>query len=220
MPDSTFQAALITALANAKNSIFALNLPCLLMHCPEEAILGIFLRNGSYCSPALKDGYAIHIFAFNQSMANSCFTDADGDLLVIPQEGKLPYTIVEYLKTSLEGQSILLRELPSLIIDMLSLCWASILSDCAGNLKIQTEMGILGVAPGEIIVIQRGIRFKVELLQSQAARGYILEVYNGHFVLPELGPIGAQLNSLLLESSFAFHRLATNVHLIMMLSDE
>lgn len=53
-------------------------------------------------------------------------------------------------------------------------------------------MGILEVVPGEIAVIQRGIKFKVGLVNCSAARGYILEVYNGHFVLPELGPIGVQ----------------------------
>ena len=63
--------------------------------------------------------------------------------------------------------------------------------ECTGNLRFQTEMGILEVVPGEIVVIQRGIKFRVELVQSEAARGYVLEVYAGHFVLPELGPIGA-----------------------------
>lgn len=51
-------------------------------------------------------------------------------------------------------------------------------------------MGILDVDPGEIIVIQRGIRFQVELRGSAAVRGYILEIFSGHFTLPELGPIG------------------------------
>ncbi|KDO33796.1 homogentisate 1,2-dioxygenase [Saprolegnia parasitica CBS 223.65] len=58
-----------------------------------------------------------------------------------------------------------------------------------GALKITTEMGKLLVSPHEICVIQRGIRFNVEL--DGPARGYILEVYNRHFVLPDLGPIGA-----------------------------
>ena len=41
----------------------------------------------------------------------------------------------------------------------------------------------------QICVIQRGIRFQVELLTS-SARGYVLEIYQSHFVLPDLGPIG------------------------------
>lgn len=55
--------------------------------------------------------------------------------------------------------------------------------------------------PGEIAVVQRGIRFAVALdltsetangtSSAEGARGYVLEVYNGHFVLPDLGPIGA-----------------------------
>ncbi|GMF42416.1 unnamed protein product [Phytophthora fragariaefolia] len=45
------------------------------------------------------------------------------------------------------------------------------------------------LTPHEICVIQRGIRFSVEL--DGPSRGYILEVYNRHFILPDLGPIGA-----------------------------
>lgn len=41
----------------------------------------------------------------------------------------------------------------------------------------------------QICVIQRGIRFQVELLSS-SAKGYVLEIYQSHFVLPDLGPIG------------------------------
>lgn len=47
------------------------------------------------------------------------------------------------------------------------------------------------VGPNEICVIQQGIKFAVELLNDEPARGYILEVYDNHFRLPDLGPIGA-----------------------------
>ena len=46
------------------------------------------------------------------------------------------------------------------------------------------------VAPGEICVLPRGLKFRVELLEN-AARGYICENYGAHLRLPELGPIGA-----------------------------
>ena len=59
-----------------------------------------------------------------------------------------------------------------------------------GRLLLHTEMGILEAAPGEIAVIQRGIRFRVELLDN-VARGYICENYGALFRLPDLGPIGA-----------------------------
>ena len=59
-----------------------------------------------------------------------------------------------------------------------------------GSLFITTEFGKLHVEPEEIVVIQQGMKFKVELPDGQA-RGYILEVYDNHFVLPSLGPIGA-----------------------------
>lgn len=48
----------------------------------------------------------------------------------------------------------------------------------------------MDVIPGEICVIQRGMRFSVGLQDSSAARGYVLEVFSGHFELPDLGPIG------------------------------
>ncbi|XP_022257500.1 homogentisate 1,2-dioxygenase-like isoform X2 [Limulus polyphemus] len=58
-----------------------------------------------------------------------------------------------------------------------------------GKLWITTEFGKMLVEPNEICVIQQGMRFSVEL--KGPTRGYILEVYNNHFVLPPLGPIGA-----------------------------
>ena len=59
-----------------------------------------------------------------------------------------------------------------------------------GSLDIQTEFGPLFVQPGEIAVIQRGIRFRVALPDGPS-RGYILEVWGSNFQLPELGPLGA-----------------------------
>jgi homogentisate 1,2-dioxygenase len=59
-----------------------------------------------------------------------------------------------------------------------------------GSLSLHTELGILEVAPGEICVIPRGVKFRVELPDNQA-RGYICENYGLTFRLPELGPIGA-----------------------------
>ncbi|CAK7240641.1 MAG: hypothetical protein STHCBS139747_002087 [Sporothrix thermara] len=60
-----------------------------------------------------------------------------------------------------------------------------------GVLDIQTEMGKLLVRPNEIVVIPRGIRYRVTL-PSGPVRGYVLELYEQHhFALPELGPIGS-----------------------------
>jgi len=56
---------------------------------------------------------------------------------------------------------------------------------------ITTECGLLAVKPGEIAVIQRGHKFKVDFPEKGSRRGYICEVFDGHFVLPDLGPIGA-----------------------------
>ncbi|MBS1800567.1 MAG: homogentisate 1,2-dioxygenase [Acidobacteria bacterium] len=59
-----------------------------------------------------------------------------------------------------------------------------------GSLRLHTELGILEAAPGEICLIPRGLKFRVELLDAQA-RGYICENYGQPFRLPELGAIGA-----------------------------
>ena len=61
------------------------------------------------------------------------------------------------------------------------------------GLRIKTEFGVLTVEINEICVIPRGIIFQVESLDpsNPTARGYILEVFSGHFELPDLGPIGA-----------------------------
>ncbi|OQR80283.1 homogentisate 1 [Tropilaelaps mercedesae] len=58
-----------------------------------------------------------------------------------------------------------------------------------GTLEITTEFGRMRVAPNEICVIQQGMRFSISV--TGPSRGYVLEVYDGHFVLPNLGPIGA-----------------------------
>jgi homogentisate 1,2-dioxygenase len=60
----------------------------------------------------------------------------------------------------------------------------------AGRLRFVTELGVLDVAPGEIAVIPRGVRFAAHLLDG-TARGYACESYGASFRLPELGPIGS-----------------------------
>ena len=59
-----------------------------------------------------------------------------------------------------------------------------------GAILLRTEMGVLAVHPGEIAVIQRGIRFRVELAEKEA-RGYVCENYGALLRLPDLGPIGS-----------------------------
>jgi homogentisate 1,2-dioxygenase len=96
--------------------------------------------------PTLKQGLGMYIYAAGCSMdEHAAFYSADGDLLIVPQEGVL---------------------------------------------NIRTEMGWILVRPMEICVIPRGIKYRVEL-PSGPVRGYALELYQGHFNLPELGPIGS-----------------------------
>jgi homogentisate 1,2-dioxygenase len=100
---------------------------------------------GGNGDPAFQTGVAIHVFAANASMEDRFFYNADGEILIVPQEGAL---------------------------------------------RFHTELGIIGVAPGEICVIPRGVKFRV-VLEGQSARGYICENYGLTFRLAELGPIGA-----------------------------
>lgn len=59
-----------------------------------------------------------------------------------------------------------------------------------GDLRLVTEFGIIDIEPGEIAVIPRGVKFRVEVPKGPA-RGYLCENYGGAFTLPERGPIGA-----------------------------
>lgn len=60
-----------------------------------------------------------------------------------------------------------------------------------GNLDIRTEFGKLFLQPGEIFVVQRGVRFSVDLAEGEKeARGYVTEVWGSMWELPDLGPIG------------------------------
>ncbi|KAK4532294.1 hypothetical protein CCYA_CCYA11G3151 [Cyanidiococcus yangmingshanensis] len=113
-----------------------------------DFLRGLF-RIGESGHPENRDGLAIYTYWCNASMSQEAFYDADGDLLVVPQQGALIF---------------------------------------------QTELGFLAVPPGHFVVIPRGIRFAVRLAGTSgtpSSRGFVLEVYNRHFELPYLGPIGA-----------------------------
>ncbi|MBY0294548.1 MAG: homogentisate 1,2-dioxygenase [Methylobacterium sp.] len=90
-------------------------------------------------------GMGAHLYLATRSMQDEYFYDADGELLVVPQEGRLRFC---------------------------------------------TEFGVIEVEPGEICVIPRGVKIRVEL-PGGPARGYVCENYGGAFTLPERGPIGA-----------------------------
>jgi homogentisate 1,2-dioxygenase len=64
-----------------------------------------------------------------------------------------------------------------------------------GALRLWTEFGIIDIAPGEVAVIPRGVKLRVELpagvRAQEGARGYLCENYGGSLTLPERGPIGA-----------------------------
>lgn len=111
---------------------------------PTDFIAGLATIGGNG-APAAQKGCAIYWYAANQSMTDSFFYCADGELLIVPQ---------------------------------------------AGRLQLLTEMGVIDIAPQEIAVIPRGIRFQV-LLPDGQARGYVCENFGALLRLPDLGPLGA-----------------------------
>jgi homogentisate 1,2-dioxygenase len=100
-------------------------------------------------------GAAAYVYAANRSMQQRAFYDADGELLVVPQQGRQRFV---------------------------------------------TELGTIDAEPQEVVVIPRGVRFRVELVDDDGravegaagvARGYVCENFGANFRLPDLGPIGA-----------------------------
>ena len=111
---------------------------------PTDWIDGLvtYVGNGDAATTA---GIGVHLYAATASMIDRVFYNADGELLIVPQDGAL---------------------------------------------DLFTEMGRIAARPGEIVVIPRGVRFRVELPDG-SARGYVCENYGEPFRLPDLGPIGA-----------------------------
>ncbi len=111
---------------------------------PTDFVSGLITLGGNG-DLAMQSGVAIHVYAANRSMEATYCYNADGEMLVVPQSGRL---------------------------------------------LVHTELGRIELSPGEIAVLPRGIKFRVELLEG-SARGYVCENYGPAFRLPELGPIGA-----------------------------
>jgi homogentisate 1,2-dioxygenase len=111
---------------------------------PTDFIDGLVTMAGNG-GPSAGSGIGIHMYAANRDMHGRFFYDADGELLIVPQQGRL---------------------------------------------HIETELGVLDVEPQEIVVIPRGIRFRVALPDGEA-RGYVCENFGAFMRIPDLGPIGS-----------------------------
>jgi homogentisate 1,2-dioxygenase len=55
---------------------------------PTDFVDGLFTVGGAG-SPRSRRGFAVHLYAANRGMEDRCFTNADGDLLLLPEEGGL-----------------------------------------------------------------------------------------------------------------------------------
>jgi homogentisate 1,2-dioxygenase len=58
-----------------------------------------------------------------------------------------------------------------------------------GTLGVTTECGGFALTPGQVGLVPRGMRFRVDV--EGPARGYVCENHGNAFRLPDLGPIGA-----------------------------
>ena len=111
---------------------------------PTDFVQGLVTMAGNG-APQSQSGAGIHLYAANQSMRQRVFYNADGELLVVPQQGRHRFV---------------------------------------------TELGVIEAEPQEIVVIPRGVRFRLELPDGPV-RGYICENFGAAFRLPDLGPIGS-----------------------------
>jgi len=111
---------------------------------PVDFVAGMFTMaaNGDVLNHI---GVGVHCYLANHSMDERFFVNADGEMLIVPQQGRL---------------------------------------------AIRTECGELEIAPKEVAVIPRGLKFQVQLLDG-TARGFVAENYGACLELPERGPVGS-----------------------------
>lgn len=122
-----------------------------------------------------RQGVAIHVYLCNASMKDKAFYNADGDFLFGTYEPSAPVS-----------RRISLNILEALILGVVTYTVRAVPQ--LGPLLITTEFGKMRCEPNEVCVMQQGMRFNVTVFGP--SRGYILEVFDDHFQLPELGPIG------------------------------
>ena len=92
-----------------------------------------------------RTGMAAHIYLVTAPMVDETLVNADGELLIVPETGRL---------------------------------------------LVVTELGMIEVGAGDIAVVPRGTKFRVEPVGGPS-RGYVCENYGATFTLPDRGPIGA-----------------------------
>jgi len=59
----------------------------------------------------------------------------------------------------------------------------------SGRFTVTTELGVLQASPGDVLLLPRGLAFKVAV--DGPATAYVCENFGAAFRLPELGPIGS-----------------------------
>ena len=118
--------------------------PMAMPEAPCDFVEGI--RTMTACGDAgAMDGMTAHVFAASRSMTDRVLVCADGELVILPERGRL---------------------------------------------RIVTEMGVIEASAGEVVVVPRGVKLRVELPDGEA-RGYAMENHGALLRPPERGAIGA-----------------------------
>jgi len=104
------------------------------------------LRTISTCGDVnVHAGMGVHVYTITRPMEDEAFINADGEMLLAPEIGRL---------------------------------------------NIVTEFGAIEAGPGDIVLLPRGMAFRISA-DGEAARGYVCENHGAKFTLPYRGPIGA-----------------------------
>ena len=120
-------------------------------------------------------GMAVHIYAFNKSMGDRYFYNADGEMLIVPEMGGLTiFTELGVIEVS-PGEICCLPR----------------------GIKFRVEIGVCDSSPhvsegsSQPTRALTDVRATDTAAADTVARGYICENYGQQFRLPDLGPIGA-----------------------------
>ncbi|MEO5628585.1 MAG: homogentisate 1,2-dioxygenase [Thermomonas sp.] len=136
---------------------------------PTDFIDGLITMAGNG-SPCTQSGIGVHMYAANASMHGRWFYDADGELLIVPQQGRL-HIETELGVIDIEPQEIAVIprgirfrvELP----DVAQVCDAQGRASVAGGSALPSVAG------------------------CAVATGYVCENFGAFMRLPDLGPIGS-----------------------------
>ncbi len=136
---------------------------------PTDFVDGLFTMAGNG-SPASLCGIGVHMYAANRDMQGRFFYDADGELLIVPQQGRLQ------IETEL---GVLEVEPQEIAVIPRGIRFRVLLPDVE---QTRDAQGRASVAGGSALPSVAG---------CAGATGYVCENFGALLRLPDLGPIGS-----------------------------